>query len=81
MLFTTVDPIPPPGVLALIRAVQSVDALAHVRIDASGRQASIDGRLTAQQVAAAARDAGLAGVLTGAEEHVSGGSTCCGGCG
>ncbi len=79
MLFTTVDPIPPPQVLALIRAVQAVDALAQVRIDATGRQARIEGLLTAKQAAAAIGDAGLAGIVTGTE-HVSGGTTCCGSC-
>jgi hypothetical protein len=80
MLFTTVEPISPPHVLALIRAVQSVDALAQVRIDATGRQAQIEGRLTAQQAATALHDVGLAGVITGSREHVSSGTTCCGGC-
>ena len=81
MLFTTVDPIAPPDVLALIRAVQAVDALAQVRVDATGRQARIEGKLTPQQAATALRHAGLAGVITGGEAHVSGGTTCCGGCG
>ena len=80
MLFTTVDPISPPHVLALIRAVQAVDPQAQVHIDATGRQARIDGQLNAQQAASALREAGLAGVVTGTQAHVAGGSTCCGGC-
>jgi hypothetical protein len=79
MLFTTPEPIPPPQVLALIRAVQAMDAMAEVRVDKTGRQVSIEGRLTAQQAAAAIGDTGLAGVIT-PTDHVSGGSTCCGGC-
>jgi hypothetical protein len=80
MLFTTVEPITPPQVLALIRALQSVDALAEVRIDATGRQARIAGGLSPQQAATAIGEAGLAGIITG-PQHVRGGSTCCGSCG
>ena len=80
MLFTTVDPITPPQVLALIRAVRSIDALAEVFVDPTGRQARIAGGLTTQQAAGAIGAAGLAGVITG-PQHERGGSTCCGSCG
>ena len=80
MLFTTVDPITPPQVLALIHAIQSIDAMAQVRIDATGRQARIEGDLTPQQAGTAIGATGLAGVIT-AMPHVRGGSTCCGSCG
>jgi hypothetical protein len=80
MLFTTPEPIAPPQVLALVRAVQAVDALAEVRVDRTGRKVSIEGKLTAQQAAAAIGGTGLAGVFT-PTLHVSGGSTCCGSCG
>jgi hypothetical protein len=80
MLFTTPDPISPPQVLELIRVVRAVDTLAEVRVDETGRQVQISGKLTAQQAATALGSIGLAGVVTGAA-HVSGGSTCCGSCG
>jgi hypothetical protein len=79
MLFTTPQPIPPAAAVALVRAVQAVDALADVSIDSTGRQVRIRGGLTVQQAAAALGSAGVAGVVTDTE-HVSGGSTCCGGC-
>jgi len=79
MLFTTPEPIAPPKVLDLIRAVQAVDALAEIRLDKTGRQVSIEGRLTAQQAASAIGECGLSGVII-PSDHVSGGSTCCGGC-
>lgn len=79
MLFTTPEPIAPPQVLALIRALHAVDALAEVRVDQTGRQVSIEGRLTSQQAATAIGACGLAGVFT-PTLHVSGGSTCCGSC-
>jgi hypothetical protein len=79
MHFTTREPIAPPQLLDLIRALQSRDALAEVRVDVTGRQVRIESRLTATQAAAAIGEAGIAGVVTGTE-HVSGGSTCCGGC-
>lgn len=79
MLFTTPEPIAPPQVLALIRALQARDALADIRVDETGRQVRIASRLTPQQAADAIGESGLAGVITAAP-HVSGGSTCCGSC-
>jgi hypothetical protein len=79
MLFTTPQPISPAAAVALVRAVQAVDAMADVSIDDSGRQVRIKGGLTMQQAATALGIAGVAGVVTDTE-HVSGGSTCCGGC-
>lgn len=79
MLFTAPDALSPPQVLALCRAVQSFDALAEVRVDKTGRQVGIEGRISAQQAVAAIHDAGLGGIVTPAL-HVSGGSTCCGSC-
>jgi hypothetical protein len=79
MLFTTPQPIPPAAAAALVRAVQAVDALADVSIDETGRQVRIQGGLTVQQAATALGIAGVAGVVTDTG-HVSGGSTCCGGC-
>jgi hypothetical protein len=79
MLFTAPEPIPPPQVLALIRAVQAIDARAQLHVDGTGRQVSIEGRLTTQQAATAIGASGLAGVII-PSEHASGGSTCCGGC-
>jgi hypothetical protein len=76
MLYTAIEPIPPPRVLDLIRAVHAVDAKAQVRIDATGRQARIEGRLTLQQLADALRDADLPGVVTGDAPAPAGG--CCG---
>jgi len=64
MLFTTVDPMPPLQVLALVRALQAVDPKAEVRLDDTGRQARIDSRMTVRQAAAALQDLGIPGSVT-----------------
>ena len=79
MRLTTLEPVSPAQVSDLMRALRACDPAAGIRFDADGCAAHIDGTLTATQVAAAVRTAGIAGVLT-TGEHVSGGSTCCGGC-
>ena len=79
MLFTTPQPLSPAAAVALVRAVQAVDALANVSIDETGRQVRIQGGLTVQQAAIALGNAGVSGVVTDTG-HKSGGSTCCGSC-
>ena len=83
MRLKTLEPISAAQAATLVRAVQDADAFAQVRIDDGGREARFEGELTLDQAADAIRSAGLAGVLSAPEAggHVSGGSTCCGGCG
>ena len=64
MLFTAIDPISPPHVLALLHALRAVDPRAEVHIDATGRQARIEGDFSAAQAADALGAAGLSGVVT-----------------
>ncbi len=78
MLFTTQDTISPAQFAALIGAVEFADSLGQVYIDPTGHKLRIDGKLTTQQAQAAIAEAGLVAVMD--TTHVSGGTTCCGGC-
>jgi hypothetical protein len=80
MLFTTVEPISPPGVVALLQALRRVDAQAQIRVDATGRQVRIATALTTAQAAQALGDSGLSGVVT-APDPSPAARMCCGGCG
>ncbi len=79
VLYTIRDPLSAPQVVALGRALQALDAKAQVHLDPERGELRIEGMLTAKQSAAAIRDAGLDSIVVAAA-HVSGGSTCCGGC-
>ena len=78
MFFTTQDTISPAQFAALIGAVESVDAMGQVYVDPTGHKLRIDGNITTQQAESVIADAGLITVADTA--HVSGGTTCCGGC-
>ncbi len=78
MLFTTQETISPAQFAALIGAIESVDALGQVYVDPTGHKLRIDGKITTQQAAAVIAEAGLVAVTD--TTHVSGGTTCCGGC-
>ena len=78
MIFTTQETISPAQFAALIGAIESVDVFGQVYVDPTGHKLRIDGNITTQQAAAAIADAGLVTVTDTA--HVSGGTTCCGGC-
>ncbi len=78
MIFTTQDTISPAQFAALIGAVESVDALGQVYVDPTGHKLRIDGKITSQQAETVIAEAGLVTVAVTA--HVSGGTTCCGGC-
>ena len=79
MLYTIRQPLSTPQIVALGRALEAVDARAQVHLDATRHELRIDGKLTPGQSISAIREAGLADILDPAA-HVSGGSTCCGGC-
>ena len=78
MIFTTQETISPAQFAALIGAIESVDALGQVYVDPTGHKLRIDGNITTQQAESVIADAGLITVADTA--HVSGGTTCCGGC-
>ncbi len=80
MLFTTSHAIPQALADAILRSIRAVDAFAKVEINSSEHEVKVDGTLTAAQVAAALKVAGCDAREAGSEEHVSGGSNCCGGC-
>jgi hypothetical protein len=82
MLFTSPNPISQPMAADIVRAVQTIDALAQVRVDVSSRQIRIDGRLSSLQATAIIRSAGCDASLTEvtAGPHPPGVNTCCGSC-
>lgn len=64
---------------AIARALLLLDPLALIDVDADAGKVRIDGRLTARQAVEALRAAGYESAPM-PEDHVSGGSTCCGSC-
>lgn len=68
---------------AITRALTARDAGAKVSIDTAAGQIRVDSLLTVEQVTDALETAGHKARLvdeSGSGEHVSGTSTCCGGC-
>lgn len=81
MRFRTTAPIQPPTAAAIVHAVHALDALAVVDVDA--QVIRIEGGLAPEQYLRIINDAGCearAEDTARVSGHVSGGSTCCGGC-
>ena len=70
-----------PDAATLAAALRPLDPGAQVALDADSGRLDIISSASREQVADALRKAGYGVQLVLQELHVSGGSTCCGGCG
>ncbi len=65
---------------AVVATLQSLDSGARIAVDATGNRLEVISTATAAQVQDALQDIGYVAKPLEADEHISGGSTCCGGC-
>lgn len=65
---------------AVVATLQSLDSGARIAVDATGNRLEVISTATTAQVQDALRDIGYVAKPLEADEHISGGSTCCGGC-
>lgn len=70
-----------PDAATLANALRPLDPDAKLALDAESGRLDVLSSASSEQVLAALRQAGYAATLAVHELHVSGGSTCCGGCG
>ena len=70
-----------PDAATLAAALRPLDPDAKVALDAAHGRLEVISSASSEQVLAALREAGYAAEPLEREVHVSGGSTCCGGCG